>query len=243
MAPLTTGGRLAPVQVQRQGAEGDDAEPGDRDGEGGDDRLDVVVLPWWQRPFNIVVVVIAAALLAGMLGWLVGQASNDTASSDVDTGFLQDMRVHHEQAIDMGFIFLRRPGTDPRLRTVAESIIFGQGVEIGLMIELLDDLDAPGVAPDGRAMAWMGHAVDAAEMPGMASEADLDRLTVAEGATADAVFAELMTAHHEGGMEMAEEAAERAANDEVRRLAASTARNQRSEIAELAGLLPDPAES
>ena len=55
--------------------------------------------------------------------------------------------------------------------TVARSIIFDQSIEIGVMLQLLDEMDAPAVSDDGTAMAWMGHAVDPSEMPGMATEA------------------------------------------------------------------------
>ena len=208
----------------------------------GDDETDVVVLPWWQRPINIVIVLVAAALIAGMIGWLVADSGNEVASSDVDVGFLQDMRVHHEQAIETSFRFLDRPDTDPRLRTVAKSIIFDQGIEIGLMLQLLAEMDAPNVSADGTAMSWMGHAVEPSAMPGMATAEQLDELASATGADADELFVELMTAHHQGGIDMATEAAAQADNDDVRRFASSWARNQQSEIVELEGLLEtDPA--
>ena len=200
---------------------------------------DDIVLPWWQRPANIVIVLVAAALIAGMIGWLIADSTNEVASSDVDVGFLQDMSEHHRQAVDMSFSFLNRPDTDPRLQTVARSIIFEQSVEIGLMLQLLNEMDAPAVAEDGQAMAWMGHAMDSSEMPGMASEEDLDRLASAEGAEADELFVELMSAHHQGGIEMATEAAERSDNEDVRRFAEAWARNQQSEIVELEALLDD----
>jgi uncharacterized protein (DUF305 family) len=198
---------------------------------------DVVVLPWWQRPVNIVIVLVAAALLAGMVGWLIADSGDEVASSDVDVGFLQDMGEHHRQAVDMSFSFLTRPDTDLRLETVARSIIFDQSVEIGLMLQLLADMDAPSLAEDGQAMAWMGHPMDSSEMPGMATEAQLDELATATGADADALYVELMSAHHQGGIEMATEAAERADNDDVRRFASAWARNQQAEIVELEGLL------
>jgi uncharacterized protein (DUF305 family) len=206
-----------------------------------DDADDVVVLPWWQRPINIVIVLVAAALIAGMVGWLIADSSNDTPSSEVDVGFLQDMRVHHEQAIETSFRFLDRPDTDPRLRTVAKSIIFDQGIEIGVMLQLLADMDAPTVSEDGTAMAWMGHAGDPSTMPGMATAEQLDELAAATGADADELFVELMIAHHQGGIDMATEAGARADNDDVRRFASSWATNQQSEIVELEGLLADPA--
>jgi uncharacterized protein (DUF305 family) len=194
---------------------------------------DDIVLPWWQRPINIVVVLVAAALIAGMIGWLIGDTDNDVASSDVDVGFLQDMSEHHRQAVDMSFTYLRRPDTDPRLRTVAESIIYSQSVEIGVMLQVLNEMDAPAVSEDGTAMAWMGHAVDPSEMPGMASEAEVDELAAATGSDADGLFVELMTAHHQGGIDMANHAAADAENDAVRNFASSTAVNQQSEIVEL----------
>ena len=51
-----------------------------------DEATDVVVLPWWQRPVNILIVLVAAALIAGMIGWLVADSGNDVASSEVDVG-------------------------------------------------------------------------------------------------------------------------------------------------------------
>jgi uncharacterized protein (DUF305 family) len=205
------------------------------DADDGDD--DILELPWWQRPINIVIVLVAAALIAGMIGWLIGDADGDVASSDVDVGFLQDMSEHHRQAVDMSFSYLRLPDTDPRLRTVAESIIFGQSVEIGVMGQVLAEMGAPAVSEDGTAMAWMGHAVDPSEMPGMASDAELEELAASTGSDADELFVELMTAHHQGGIDMADQAAADAENDDVRDFAAATARNQQSEIVELESLL------
>ena len=91
-----------------------------------------------------------------MIGWLVGHSGNEVASSDVDVGFLQDMRVHHEQAVLMSDIFLSRPDIDDQLVPVAQSIQFGQSIEIGIMLQLLRDMGAPTESDDGQAMAWMG---------------------------------------------------------------------------------------
>src|SRR5262245_17677307 len=87
---------------------------------------DEIVLPWWQHPLNIVTIVLTAAILAAMVGWMVGDSNSELAHSDVDTGFLQDMREHHEQAVYMSFVYNSLPDTDPGLRTVATSIIQGQ---------------------------------------------------------------------------------------------------------------------
>jgi uncharacterized protein (DUF305 family) len=67
----------------------------------------------------------------------------------------------------------------------------------------------------------------------MASEDDLDRLATLSGPEADELFVELMSAHHEGGIHMAEYASGNAKNDEVREMAASIVTSQRDEIAEM----------
>jgi uncharacterized protein (DUF305 family) len=110
-------------------------------------------------------------------------------------------------------------------------------------LQQLAEFGAPAVSEDGQAMEWMGHAMDPSEMPGMATEEQLDALASANGREADQLFVELMTAHHEGGIEMADEASGRAESDAVVRFAESSAQNQRSEIAELEGLLADPPAS
>jgi uncharacterized protein (DUF305 family) len=197
---------------------------------------DEVVLPWWQNPRNIITMLVAIALIAGMVGWLIGDSGRDVESSEVDVGFLHDMRVHHEQAVEMSLTFLGRPGVDPQLVPVARAIAFGQGIEIGVMIQLLRDMDAPTEGDEGQAMAWMGMPMDEAEMPGMASDDELTALAGADGAAADALFVDLMIEHHRGGVSMATEATERAANDDVRRYAAAWADAQAHEIAELEAL-------
>jgi uncharacterized protein (DUF305 family) len=75
--------------------------------------------------------------------------------------------------------------------------------------------------------------VERGQMPGMASEADLDKLATLSGVEADEFFVQLMTAHHEGGIHMAEYASGNAENDEVRDMATSMMTSQRDEIAEM----------
>ena len=87
-------------------------------------------------------------------------------------------------------------------------------------------------------MAWMGLSVPQDQMTGIATQAQIDQLKAATGAAADKVFAELMTAHHEGGIHMALYAEEHASSGRIRRLAHSMVVNQQSDIAELARLVP-----
>ena len=137
----------------------------------------------------------------------------------------------------MGFIYLTIDDTDPGLRTIARSIIFGQGIEIGRMIQMLRDVGATEANETGVAMTWMGMSADVDDMPGMATNDELLVLGNATGAEADQIFVDLMTEHHLGGIEMATFAAERAALPEVRRMAAAMAGAQSDEIAEMRGQL------
>ena len=98
---------------------------------------EIEVRPWWQSKLNLGVLAVAIALLCGALGWLVG---NNRAIPDpnlVDVGFLQDMRTHHEQAVNLGLYYLELQGTNADLRVIAREIVFGQSIEIGRMIQLL----------------------------------------------------------------------------------------------------------
>lgn len=217
------------------GDEPDDADTDETD----DDDDDVIVLSWWQHPVNVITMLVATVLIGGMIGWLVGDAGNEVATSDADVGFLQDMRVHHEQAVEMSLTFLGLDDVDPNLVAEARGIAFGQGMDIGVMIQLLRDMDAPTESEEGQAMAWMGMAMNDEDMPGMATAEQLAELRSSNGADADTLFIDLMTAHHEGGVEMAETAAGLVENADVRTYAEAWARNQRTEIAEMAALRPE----
>ncbi len=236
------------IELERRAAERE-AEAAAASAAGDDD--DVLVLPWWQRPFNIVLVAVTAAALAGMIGWLIGDSGAQPEHNEVDVGFLQDMREHHEQAVLMSLIYAELPDTSPDVGAVARTIMRGQSVEVGRMIQLLRGFGEAEAREDaGEVMAWMGahdHSsapLDAADyddefsvMPGMATSAELDALAAAAGPGADELFVELMIAHHQAGVEMAEYAVEHAANDEVVAFAEGVVHGQRGEIAELQGVI------
>ena len=137
----------------------------------------------------------------------------------------------------MAFIYLGLPDTDPGLQTVARSIVVGQEIDIGRMIQMLRDMGAPEAAETDEAMAWMGMPMPAAQMPGMATDAQLEQLAASSGRAADELFVELMVAHHHGGIEMAECAVDDAGLAKVRSMAQSMITGQRGEIAELDQLL------
>jgi uncharacterized protein (DUF305 family) len=233
-----TGARVTPEAIEHADDGRDETElAADDDLHADEDDDDVVVLSWWQHPANVIAIVVAVALIGGMIGWLIGDDRQAARGGDVDVGFLHDMRAHHEQAVQMAYIFQGLEDTSPGLQTVAGSILIGQNMEIGRMIQMLRDMGRPEAAETEEAMAWMGTPMDVAEMPGMATDEQLAELAESSGAAADELFVELMVDHHEGGIHMAEVAAEDAELAKVRSLANSIMEGQRGEIAELQGLL------
>jgi uncharacterized protein (DUF305 family) len=142
------------------------------------------------------------------------------------------MTAHHEQAVAMAVAELAHGDADA-VTVYAREILTLQSYEIGLMDRQLAHWDLPAEDPRPPAMEWMNMPVTVAQMPGMASEAELDHLSAARGRDADAVFIALMQDHHRGGVHMAEYAAQHARSEFVRTLAARMARNQRIEINEL----------
>lgn len=208
--------------------------------DGGDSPDDaVIVLPWWRNPLNIAILAVAAAFLVGAAGYALGARSPEIVRhNEVDVGFLQDMRIHHEQAVTMSRLYLAaEPDGDTTLRTIALEIEIGQTFEAGRFVQLLRVFGEAETNESDVAMAWMGHAMPLEEMDGMASREELEQLATASGAEADRIFATLMIAHHEGGVEMADHAADHASNPEVVAMASSMARAQRGEISEMREIL------
>ena len=195
----------------------------------------------WQ----VVVLVIALCFLAGVIGWWLNEPGDDSFSK-VDVGFLTDMETHHNGAINMSFDYLDR-SNDPVVKHFAQEIISSQSQELAAMNSYLNRAGGAAVAGDGSvAMAWMGHPVRPADMPGMPSKAERAQLDGSQGLAADDVFTHLMIRHHAGGIAMAEYAAQHGENAGVRNLAATMARVQRTEIDEMntrrvaLGLAPVP---
>ena len=191
---------------------------------------------------------IALVFLAGSMGFAAGTREARAAvpgPSSVDVGFLWDMIAHHEQALVMSQYQIGG-GVEPRVHHFAREILQAQSYEIGLMEAYLQRWGQPRERPDdGEAMAWMGHGMPTASMPGMASDDEIEELADARGRDVDALFIDLMKIHHEGAVEMGAAAAEAAADRYVRDLAERTARYQRVEINELEATraalgLPDP---
>lgn len=177
------------------------------------------------------------AFLGGAVAYVVAErADRPPDAGSVDVGFLQDMFIHHQQAVALSLSQVDN-GSTGGAGIFAREILYFQSYEIGLMDGRLRDW---GYSIDARpelAMKWMGMGMDPDAMPGMASSDELDALRNAKDeATADALFFALIRDHHLGGIAMAEQAARDASDPWVRDLASRMARNQRLEIQEMDGV-------
>lgn len=199
--------------------------------------VEIEIRPWWQSKLNLGVVALAIAVLCGGLGWVIGNNRAIPDPNATDIGFLQDMRTHHEQAVYLGLYYLELKDTNPNLRDIAREIVFGQGIEIGRMIQLLRQFGATETNETDTAMTWMNEPTPIDRMPGLASDADIDKLLASSGTAADQLFVALMTAHHQGGIHMAQYAVDHANVIEVRRFAYSMIVAQTGEISEMQALI------
>ena len=183
---------------------------------------------WWT-----VGAVVVFAVLVIVLAFVLGRRTSGPGTGEVDVGFLQDMTSHHEQAVQMSLIALER-GSDQEAQGFAQENVMFQRWELGKMSAMLDErgLAPESNDPDRPVMRWMGMGGTLREMPGMASDADIEELRSLSGVEADLKYLELMREHHRGGLHMSEYAAEHADDERIRELAETMARNQRAEIAE-----------
>ena len=181
----------------------------------------------WQ----VIVLIVLLCLFSGFIGWQIAEPDGETFN-DVDVGFLADMTTHHQGAIDLSFDYLSREH-DAVVAHFAREIILSQTQEIAVMNSMVSDAGNAATAGNDIAMDWMGMAVEPAQMPGMPTDDEVAALRTATGPDADDQFTRLMIRHHAAGASMAEYAAKHGENDKVRRLAASMARVQRTEIQEI----------
>jgi uncharacterized protein (DUF305 family) len=120
------------------------------------------------------------------------RAPDGSTYNSLDITFVRMMIVHHAQAIEMAKLAPER-AADDKLRALAARISAAQGPEIAWLKRWLQE----------RGLAETDPAHDHSTMPGMQTAADLEALTAARGADFDRRFIAMMTAHHQGALQMA----------------------------------------
>lgn len=143
--------------------------------------------------------------------------------NDADKRFVQDMVVHHRQAVYMAELAAERASSRD-VKGLASRIHDVQGPEIDMLNRWLSRHAMPTMNPD----APHGHGGGA--MPGMATPGELDQLRDAKGVSFDRLFLRLMIAHHEGALTMADEVRRDGADVRVQEIADDVTAEQTDEI-------------
>jgi uncharacterized protein (DUF305 family) len=136
-----------------------------------------------------------------------------------DVKYVQDMIVHHQQALDMTVLVANR-AVSTKIKALAARIKDTQGPEIQFMRTWLQEQGQR--VPD--------HHTAHEGMPGMATPEQLDRLKAASGQAFDEQFLQLMTAHHEGAIKMSEQVLAGGSHIRIEELANDIAVTQLAEI-------------
>ena len=126
------------------------------------------------------------------------------AVTDGDVKFMQDMVMHHSQAVEM--VNLMEDHTrNPQLLELGQRIKISQGDEILFMKRWLTYYDKPLEADNGMGgmdMSTMPGMEDTPMMPGMLSPRQMNALRKARGAEFDHLFLTGMIQHHTGALSM-----------------------------------------
>jgi len=124
---------------------------------------------------------------------------SDTRFSPADVKFLQDMIVHHQQAVDLAALVEGRSNNSD-IVAIAGRIDASQADEIAFMREWLAERGQPAAMQNHAGMDHAAHHL----MMGMATPAQMAELGTLESTAFDRLFLQLMVRHHGGAIDMVE---------------------------------------
>ncbi len=154
----------------------------------------------WMRAAGLLLSVTSAAC-----GSVTAQAQAapqpQPRHSEADVRFITGMIGHHAQALEM-VALVRDRATRADIKLMAERIEVSQRDEIALMERWLRARGHPEPSADS---AHAHHDRTHAQMPGMLTPEEMQRLAAASGPEFDRLFLELMIRHHEGALAMVAE--------------------------------------
>jgi uncharacterized protein (DUF305 family) len=177
--------------------------------------------------------VLVAAIVAAVVLWFLWPRTPGEGSAEA--GFLRDMSIHHDQAVQMALI-IRDRTEDPQLQALATDIVLTQQAEIGTMTGWLLEWDLS-LTSSEPAMSWMGHSMEGQPMPGMASPEEIQQLRDLPVPDAEVLFLRLMIRHHAAGIDMAQACLDRCDDDDVLRLSHGIVNSQEAEITTMQSML------
>jgi uncharacterized protein (DUF305 family) len=178
----------------------------------------------------------AALVLTGCATGDTGTAPEASASTstedaataqvnDADKMFVQMMRPHHEQAIEMSDAVLAKTGISDEITALATEIKEAQVPEIEQLSAWADEWGI-------EEMSGMDHSMD-----GMMSDSDMQELDAAEGTEAEQLFLTQMIEHHTGAIDMAQTEIEDGENPDAIKMAEAIVSTQEDEISRMRALV------
>lgn len=206
-----------------------------------------------RNRFRQILAAVLVVALVAIGAFAIGRLSTSFVGTPSDTsaaaGFARDMQVHHDQGVELALI-IRDATDDADVRLLAYDIATAQSNQSGQMRAWLNMWQLPQASPEPE-MTWMtrptldgeSHHGDGAAhspgdpMPGLATSAQITQLKSLTGPEAEQFFLELMIAHHEGAVVMAEAVLDRTDVVVVTQLATSIRNSQANEIDYMTTLL------
>lgn len=202
---------------------------------------------------------IPAATLAFLLGALAGcggdddepapapavhTAANGDVFNDADAEFAADLLQHHALALVLVDL-TREADVSPDLQAVADEVLAVHGPEIETLTGWLGDWDLP--VPETIRDHANAHAEERGEiveipggdLPGMPDHADVEALEGLEGQAFEQQWLELMIAHHEGAIVLAEEQVESGRFAAAVDLATAVVDTQQAQVERMRALLAE----
>ncbi|MGB7980365.1 MAG: DUF305 domain-containing protein [Candidatus Nanopelagicales bacterium] len=169
---------------------------------------------------------------------MMNGAASVSPGSDTDIAFAQLMIPHHQQAIQMADLAATN-ATSAEVKALAAQIKAAQDPEISMMSQWLAGWGAP-IEMEGTTDGGMDHGdmdMGGMNVAGMMSAQEMDNLGAAAGADFDTMWLQMMTAHHQGAIAMAQQVADTTTNPAVQELADAIIAGQTTEITTMQQLL------
>lgn len=162
------------------------------------------------------------------------EEGTSTEFNDADVMFAQMMIPHHEQAVSMSDMILKKDGIDPEVTELAEQIKAAQQPEIDTMTQWLTDWGRVRSEGDGEMEHEDGkdHGGD-----GMMTPAEMENLDYADAEEGQKLFLTGMIMHHEGAVAMAQTEKAEGSNPDAIELAEAVISAQQEEIVVMQDLL------
>lgn len=147
-----------------------------------------------------------------------------------DVKYVQDMVVHHRQAIDMAVLAPTRARA-AKVKAIASRIKDSQEPEIAYLVSWLQG--------EGQKVPEAHHGAAHEGMAGMASPEEMAALKAASGEAFDRLFLDLMIKHHQGAVEMSTKVLIDGSQRAIQELANDVGAGQAAEIGRMRRILAE----